>query len=62
MELSGESSIQLFFLQVDALKLMVESGLEQHVDDESVVPLLTVAHHCNAAHLKVGLWYDSLYV
>ncbi|KAK4323489.1 hypothetical protein Pmani_005804 [Petrolisthes manimaculis] len=37
---------------VDALKLMVESGLEQHVDDESVVPLLTVAHHCNAAHLK----------
>lgn len=48
-------SKQLFFVQVDALKLMVESGLEQHVDDESVVPLLTVAHHCNAAHLKV--WY-----
>ncbi|XP_050698520.1 uncharacterized protein LOC126986418 isoform X2 [Eriocheir sinensis] len=37
---------------VDALKLLVESGLEQHVDDDSVVPLLTVAHHCNAAHLK----------
>ncbi|XP_069955000.1 uncharacterized protein [Cherax quadricarinatus] len=37
---------------VDALKLLVESGLEQHVDDESVVPLLTVAHHCNASHLK----------
>ncbi|XP_071544090.1 uncharacterized protein [Panulirus ornatus] len=37
---------------VDALKLLVESGLEQHVDYDSVVPLLTVAHHCNAAHLK----------
>ncbi|XP_066973665.1 uncharacterized protein [Macrobrachium rosenbergii] len=37
---------------VDALKFLVESGLEQHVDDDSVVPLLTVAHHCNAAHLK----------
>ncbi|XP_042226007.1 uncharacterized protein LOC121869013 [Homarus americanus] len=37
---------------VDALKLLVESGLEQHVDDDSVVPLLTVAHHCNATHLK----------
>ncbi|CAL4114149.1 unnamed protein product, partial [Meganyctiphanes norvegica] len=37
---------------VDALKLQVEMGLEQHVDDDSVVPLLTVAHHCNANHLK----------
>ncbi|KAK7007296.1 hypothetical protein SK128_003274 [Halocaridina rubra] len=37
---------------VDALKLLVEAGIEQHVDDDSVVPLLTVAHHCNAAHLK----------
>ncbi|XP_042857277.1 uncharacterized protein LOC122243695 [Penaeus japonicus] len=37
---------------VDALKLLVESGLEQHVDDDSVVPLLIVAHHCNASHLK----------
>ncbi|XP_076029990.1 uncharacterized protein LOC143018496 isoform X2 [Oratosquilla oratoria] len=37
---------------VDALKQLVEVSLERHVDDDSVVPLLTVAHHCNAAHLK----------
>ena len=37
---------------VDNLKLIVESALDPHVDDESVIPLLTVAHHCNASHLK----------